>query len=93
MQCIPVPGKIRRGEYLGSIRGIVPTLVGDLHGCSFRDRCPYAFEACATTDIALDAVGRGRAYRCLLPADREGRREPAREAVLQERRGQVFTAR
>ena len=42
LRCIPVPGKTKRGERLGSVPGIVPNLVGDLEGCMFRNRCPHA---------------------------------------------------
>jgi peptide/nickel transport system ATP-binding protein len=70
LRCIPVPGKTRRGEHLGSIPGMVPNLMGDLSGCAFRNRCGYAFERCAAEDVPLAEVGAGRAYRCLLPASR-----------------------
>ncbi len=30
-------------------------------GCPFHPRCPVAFEACATTDVALRPVGEGEA--------------------------------
>jgi peptide/nickel transport system ATP-binding protein len=68
LRCIPVPGKTRRGAHLGSIPGIVPNLIGDLIGCSFRNRCDYAHDACTTGDVALDEIAPGRAYRCLLSA-------------------------
>ena len=80
LECIPVPGKTSPGEHLGSIPGMVPTLVGELHGCAFRDRCAYAHEACATTDVSLREARSGRAYRCLLPPERELRR-PRRETA------------
>ena len=38
LSCIPVPGKIKRGEPLGSIPGMVPSLVGDFKGCRFAGR-------------------------------------------------------
>ncbi|HET9576681.1 MAG TPA: ABC transporter ATP-binding protein [Usitatibacter sp.] len=47
MSCIPVPGRNRRGARLGTIAGVVPHLVGDIRGCSFRDRCAYARPQCA----------------------------------------------
>ena len=40
--CIPVPGRTAPGGTLGTIPGVVPSLVGELHGCAFRDRCPLA---------------------------------------------------
>ncbi len=63
MECIPVPGKTKRGQRLGSIPGVVPSLVGNIQGCSFRGRCPFATPTCVE-DVALHEVGRGRAYRC-----------------------------
>ena len=65
LDCIPIPGKIRPGTKLGSIPGIVPSLVGELQGCQFRERCGFAFEACTAT-IALRETMPGRASRCLL---------------------------
>jgi len=66
MACIPVPGKTRPGQKLGSIPGIVPTPIGDLRGCSFRNRCYAAEPQCAQQDVDLREVSAGRAYRCLL---------------------------
>jgi peptide/nickel transport system ATP-binding protein len=69
--CIPVPGRTPRGAHLGSIPGMVPSLIGDLAGCSFRNRCPHAFDRCATTEVQLTERTQGRAARCLLPAKAE----------------------
>jgi peptide/nickel transport system ATP-binding protein len=69
MACIPVPGKTRPGQKLGSIPGIVPTPIGDLSGCSFRNRCYAAGPQCAKEDVSLRQVSPGRAYRCLLSPD------------------------
>ena len=68
MECIPIPGKTEPGQHLGSIPGIVPTLVGNLDGCMFRDRCPYAHEGCASEPTDLE-LGPGRAFQCNLPPD------------------------
>ena len=46
LRCIPQPGKTARGAPLGTIPGIVPSLVGDVEGCAFRTRCPHAVAAC-----------------------------------------------
>ena len=68
LDCIPVPGKTRRGGRLGTIPGIVPSLVGTMPGCHFADRCPHASEACRAGPIAFrDGTGPGRRYRCVLP--------------------------
>jgi peptide/nickel transport system ATP-binding protein len=67
LECIPIPGKTKRGAHLGSIPGIVPSLVGNLRGCRFAERCPYATPACSADDVALGAgVENGHQYRCLL---------------------------
>ena len=67
LDCIPVPGKVRRGEPLGSIPGTVPRIVPGFTGCGFRERCAHAMDACAR-DVALRPAGTDHAYRCLLPA-------------------------
>ena len=53
MSCIPVPGKIKRGDPLGTIPGIVPSLVGDFSGCRFRTRCPFSEDICAIEEPNL----------------------------------------
>ena len=69
LRCIPIPGRTKRGEHLGSIPGIVPNLIGDLSGCMFRNRCDYARAACAEGDVALTELSPGRGYRCVLGPD------------------------
>jgi peptide/nickel transport system ATP-binding protein len=59
--CIPVPGGTGR---LGSIPGIVPSLVGDNEGCMFRNRCRYAEPRCAG-EIAVRSLGEAHNYRCV----------------------------
>ncbi|WNK00931.1 ABC transporter ATP-binding protein [Thalassospiraceae bacterium LMO-JJ14] len=64
-RCIPVPGATS-SRRLEVIPGRVPSLVGQLTGCSFRNRCLYASQPCTETDIeSRDANGNHR-YRCLL---------------------------
>jgi peptide/nickel transport system ATP-binding protein len=65
LACIPIPGKTRRGDFLGSIPGMVPTPVGTLVGCTFRNRCSRALEACAREDSAMRMVSETHGYRCL----------------------------
>jgi peptide/nickel transport system ATP-binding protein len=69
LQCIPVPGKTAPGQHLGSIPGMVPNLIGTLRGCSFRERCPYAFARCGEESVPVAEVAAGRGYRCLLAAE------------------------
>ena len=66
LECIPIPGKTKRGDHLGSIPGIVPSLVGNLKGCRFSDRCTFVMPECSADDVALRAgVEDGHLYRCL----------------------------
>ena len=66
LRCIPIPGRTRPGEHLGSIPGMVPSLIGKIEGCAFRNRCPHAFSPCATKEVTLAEVSGAHAYRCLL---------------------------
>ncbi|MDX6751499.1 ABC transporter ATP-binding protein [Geminicoccaceae bacterium 1502E] len=65
LRCIPIPGRTERGGKLGSIPGMVPSLVGELKGCAFRNRCPWRHPPCEE-DVALRELAPGRAYRCVL---------------------------
>lgn len=47
LRAIPVPGRTRPGEPLGTIPGQVPSLIGDVAGCAFRNRCELASPSCA----------------------------------------------
>ena len=64
MASIPVPGATKPGERLGVIRGIVPSLIGDVRGCAFRDRCDFALPDCAQTVPVRSE--RGHEWRCIL---------------------------
>jgi peptide/nickel transport system ATP-binding protein len=55
LACIPIPGRTRRGDRLGAIPGMVPSLFGETRGCLFASRCPYAAEACRAGPVALTA--------------------------------------
>jgi peptide/nickel transport system ATP-binding protein len=76
LRCIPQPGKTERGSTLGTIPGIVPSLIGDVEGCAFRTRCPYAEEACRAA-IPLRETG-DHAFRCIHP---DGKRHAEEEAL------------
>ena len=71
MECIPIPGKTNAGEHLGSIPGIVPTLVGELKGCMFRERCPLTHSGCLAEPKDRE-LAPGRAYQCNLAPDHLG---------------------
>ncbi|OZI60002.1 ABC transporter ATP-binding protein [Bordetella genomosp. 11] len=67
LACIPVPGRTPPGEPLGTIPGVVPALTGNLHGCAFRDRCPYAAPACAH-HVPIHNIDQ-HAWRCIRHAE------------------------
>ncbi|MBW2467652.1 MAG: ABC transporter ATP-binding protein [Deltaproteobacteria bacterium] len=82
LECIPIPGKTQRGEHLGSIAGMVPTPVGALTGCMFRNRCAYVFDECAHVNVDLQKISDDGAYRCLLSPEictRNRKRSPSHE--------------
>jgi peptide/nickel transport system ATP-binding protein len=63
LSCIPVPGRTQRGGRLGTIAGVVPSLIGEVHGCGFRDRCAYARPEC---ESAIPVRSRGEHHwRCI----------------------------
>ena len=64
LRCIPIPGKTAPGTRLGSIPGIVPSLVGTVAGCAFRNRCELAEAACASP-IPERSAEPGHVYRCI----------------------------
>jgi peptide/nickel transport system ATP-binding protein len=68
LDCVPVPGKVRRDQPLGSIPGTVPRLPIGFTGCSFRDRCAAALPACAE-QIPEQQRLPGHRYLCRLSAD------------------------
>ena len=69
MGCIPVPGKTKPGEPLGSIPGMVPSLVGKFTGCRFAERCDHVTDSCRQSDIELRAEnGATQGYRCIIDA-------------------------
>jgi peptide/nickel transport system ATP-binding protein len=67
LRCVPVPGKTRRDEPLGSIPGTVPRIGPGFEGCAFRERCGFADETCAHT-IPRHAAGPAHEFLCRLPA-------------------------
>ena len=73
----PVTGDLPN---LASIPGSPPSLANLPGGCSFRDRCSYAEEQCATTDPMLDLIeerGDGLSHEaaCLRWQDVHSKRE------------------
>ena len=66
LSCVPVPGKVKRGEPLGSIPGVVPRIPPGFTGCAVRDRCSFAEAACAGPLPRRD-VGPAHEMLCILP--------------------------
>ena len=64
---VPVPGKTRRGDPLGSIPGTVPRIQAGFTGCAFRDRCAHAMPQCAAS-VPLQQRAPGHTYLCHLGA-------------------------
>ena len=69
LDCMPDGKATGAATRLGSIPGMVPSLVGELRGCSYRNRCPLAHAACATTSPHLRDAEPAHAFRCLIEAD------------------------
>jgi peptide/nickel transport system ATP-binding protein len=64
MASIPVPGRTPPGGRLGAIPGTVPSLIGEMRGCAFRERCSYATAVCADpVEVRSEA---GHDWRCVL---------------------------
>jgi len=67
LRCVPVPGKVRRDQPLGAIRGTVPRIGPGFEGCAFRERCDFADETCRHA-IPRHSVGATHDFLCRLPA-------------------------
>ncbi len=65
LTCVPVPGKVRRDEPLGSIPGVVPRIQPGFVGCAFRDRCDHAHAACEG-DLPTQHAGGDHEVLCTL---------------------------
>ena len=81
LECIPIPGKTVRGQHLGSIPGIVPSLIGDMRGCHFASRCRYASDACRNRDVAMRrSLDVDHNYRCTLSPEESARNQTSEVA-------------
>jgi len=68
IDCIPQPDRMAPGQRLGTIPGMVPSLVGDVQGCAFRTRCAFARPECAAT-VAPRHGPDAHMWRCVLPPE------------------------
>jgi peptide/nickel transport system ATP-binding protein len=67
-----------RQRRLAAITGQPPSLISLPAGCSFRPRCPHAFDRCRAERPALEArSGAGHLDACFLPADEKLARQVA----------------
>ncbi|MFZ3119534.1 MAG: ABC transporter ATP-binding protein [Variovorax sp.] len=64
LNCIPVRGKTLPGSHLQAIPGVVPSLVGEVRGCAFANRCSMVQPACAETPPSV-ALNDRHAVRCV----------------------------
>jgi len=71
LACLPRPGVTRAGERLGTIPGVVPSLIGRIGGCAFRSRCPVALSACASAVPEREAAP-GHRFACVHETVPEG---------------------
>ena len=69
LACIPIPGRTRRGAALGTIPGLVPSLVGGIQGCHFARRCPHTIDACRIAPVPLENAADGHHVRCIRQRD------------------------
>ena len=67
-----LPGSERRGGDLAVIRGQVPPLTTEFHGCRFAERCDSAWERCRVEVPELTAASDGHLVRCHLYQQKEG---------------------
>jgi peptide/nickel transport system ATP-binding protein len=69
LACLPQPGK-KVGGHLGTIPGVVPSLIGGIAGCAFRSRCPLAHDMCAQA-VPVRQLSETHRYVCAVEAARE----------------------
>ena len=66
LRCLPARGVTQ----LGTIPGVVPSLIGASDGCGFASRCAFATETCKTKNQAFARLSETHAYRCNLSAEK-----------------------
>ena len=67
MESIPhIDQPVSPGKALKAIPGMVPSMFEEIEGCSFQDRCSYAFDRCRREEPQLIAMNSGHLVRCWL---------------------------
>jgi peptide/nickel transport system ATP-binding protein len=61
-----VPNRQARDKSLAVIRGMVPSLAGEFHGCRFADRCDHAWDRCREAIPVWAPIADGHGARCHL---------------------------
>jgi peptide/nickel transport system ATP-binding protein len=61
-----LPDRQARDRTLAVIRGRVPSLATEFHGCRFADRCDFAWELCRTKSPSWSSAEAGHGVRCHL---------------------------
>ena len=67
-----VNGRVSR---LREIPGAVPSLIGDVGGCSFAGRCPYVLDTCRERPPELFHIREGQRARCWLKLEPDRRKK------------------
>ncbi|MDB5601999.1 MAG: peptide transporter ATP-binding protein [Xanthobacteraceae bacterium] len=63
--CLPKGRAGRHGERLGTIPGLVPSLISPPAGCAFADRCPLVLNECRRAPVPNFRLSPTHAARCL----------------------------
>jgi peptide/nickel transport system ATP-binding protein len=69
LQCVPAIEKENTLARLGTIPGIVPSMIGKQQGCSFANRCPFKQDICIAKPVPMTVLADGRSHRCLLDTE------------------------
>ena len=80
LSAMPQVGQER--ERLATIPGTVPPPTAWPTGCRFHDRCPYAWDRCASEHPPLYQIGNGHVSRCHLADEPERRAEKHEPLVV-----------
>jgi len=75
LACVPGHGG-ETGTRLGSIPGIVPSMVGEPRGCAFASRCPRVVDECRSSTPPTRNPGPGHRFVCLDPQPRQAQAAP-----------------
>lgn len=67
LACIPGFNSTQEKGTLGTIPGTVPSLVGNISGCAFFNRCPNAVPGCTEGEGPISRQVAEQWVRCLMP--------------------------